>query len=147
MMTALLLPSALLLCALSGGALLLAIVRAGCLRGMGRRPMLGLSRATCLMARGGACQARGSAASRGLSSSSGVPLRVVRHGLDPRGAATAKAWPFSSLIDRPAEGGTVARCAHGGAGDSVETCSVLEELPVSPPGPPSRVPFPSLPTV
>lgn len=146
-MTALLLPSALLLCALGGGALLLAIVRVRCLRGMGRRPMLDLSRATCPTARDSACQARGSVVSSGLSSSSGVPLRVVRHGLDPRGAAPAKAWPFSSLIDRPAAGGTVPRCAHGGSGYSGETCSVLEELPVPPPGPLSRFPFPSLPTV
>ena len=146
-MAALLLPSALLLCALGGGALLLAIVRAACLRGMGQRPMLDVSRATYPMARGSACQARGSVVSRGLSSSSGVSLRVVRHGLDPRGAAPAKAWPFSSLIDRPAAGGTVARCAHGGAGYSGETCNVLEELPVSPPGPISCVPFPSLPSV
>ena len=104
MISALLVPSLLLVGVLLCGSALLAALRAVVLRGMGRRPMLSLSRAAYPTARGAAPLARLSSLSRLPSHSQGASRRVVRHRLDPRGAAPVKAWPFSSLINQPAAG-------------------------------------------
>lgn len=135
MISALLVPSALLAVVLGAGAVLLLAARAGCRRGMGRRPMLDLSRATYPAARSTASQARQLPASSQSMQGQGVPVRAVKHGDDPRGAAPAKAWPFSSLGDKRAGGAPALRCAHGDGVDSGETPRVLEELPLSQPLP------------
>lgn len=137
MISALLVPSALLAVVLGAGAVLLFAARAGCRRGMGRRPMLDLSRATYPTARSTASQARQLSPSSQSMQGQGVPLRWVKLVDDPRGAAPAKAWPFSSLGDNRAGGAPALRCAHGDDGYSGETPSVLEELAPSQPRPAS----------
>jgi len=104
MIGALLLPSLLLVGSVLCGCGLLLALRAAFLRGMGPRPMLGLSRAAYPTARGAAGLARLPSLSLQPSPSQGASRRVVRHSLDPRSAAPAKAWPFSSLINQPAAG-------------------------------------------
>ncbi len=104
MIGALLLPSLLLVGSVLCGWGRLRALRATFLRGMGLRPMLRLSRAAYHMARGTAGLARLSSLSLQPSHPQGASRRVVRHSLDPRSVAPAKAWPFSSLIDQPAAG-------------------------------------------
>lgn len=123
--TALLFPTVLLVAVLCIGAALL--------WGMGRRPMLGLSRATYPTARGRAPDARREQSSGSGQQKQGAAVRVVKHGDDPRGAALAQPWPFPSLRDKRASGAPACRCAHGGDGYSGEAPSALYELPTPQP--------------
>lgn len=108
MISALLLPTILLAAVLLAGAALLLVLRAAfdkaMARGMGHRPMFSLSRATYPMARSAGAPARPPSASPRTLHGQGAARRVVKQGEEPRGAAPAHAWPFSSLINTPAAG-------------------------------------------
>ncbi|ABM34150.1 hypothetical protein Aave_3599 [Paracidovorax citrulli AAC00-1] len=68
-------------------------------RGMGRRPMADLSRATCPMAPGGECPARRVDHASDVSVSGGDAGRRGKHGAGPRPAAPASPRPHSRLGD------------------------------------------------
>lgn len=114
MLSALALPTLLLAMVLCAGAAALVLVRSACLRGMGQRPMVGLSRAAGSSARGGAVLARRGTHSHCLPERCGDGRRWIEHGEEPRSAASAPALPHSSLINRPAAGAPLlplgARC-------------------------------------
>ena len=104
MVQALAFPSLALVVLLLAGLALLLTMRAACLRGMGRRPMSDLSRATGPTARGAECLARPLSASLQPLRQQGAARRVDKRSKVPRSAAPAEAWPPSSLINRPAAG-------------------------------------------
>lgn len=114
MLSALALPSLLLALVLCAGAVALLAVRSACLRGMGQRPMVGLSRAAGSSARGGALLARRGAYSHCTPQGRGDGRRRIEHSEEPRSAAYAPALPHSSLINRLAAGAPLlplgARC-------------------------------------
>lgn len=104
MMHALALPSLALAAVLTFGLGLLLALRTACLRGMGPRPMSDLSRATGPTARGIQHPARPLSASLLSLHLRAVTVRLHKRGPSSRGAVLAHAWPFSSLINRPAAG-------------------------------------------
>lgn len=104
MIGALLVPTVFLLLALVVGLAVLSVLRTECMRGMGLRPMLGLSRTTYPTARGAAGPVRPFFAAPPPSHWQGAARRVVKHSAEPRSKAPAQAWPFSSLINTPAAG-------------------------------------------
>lgn len=116
---ALLIPTLALCMVLLAGLALLLVLRTACLRGMGRRPMSDLSRATGPTARGTAWPARLLVDSLPPSHWQGAARRVDKRSADPRGAAPAKAWPFPSLINRPAAGAQLSPSLTVSNGDSV----------------------------
>lgn len=93
-------------------------------RGMGQRPMLNLSHATYPTARGAACPACGCQLRYRPTRQCGGGRRWVKHGDDPRGAASASPRPCSSLINRTSAAGVPAA-----PGYSAGKHSFLEELP------------------
>lgn len=97
MLPALAVPSLLLALVLAAGAGVLLVLRASCLRGMGQRPMLGLSRATYPTARGGECLARRDAHASDASATGGDAGRWDKHGAGPRPASPALPLPHSRL--------------------------------------------------
>ena len=96
--------TAALLCVLVAGLLAVLTARAIAVRGMGRGPMVGLTRATCPTRKGVERPARPLPASLRPSHPLGAALRVIRRSSEPRGAAPAKPWPFSSLDKQRAAG-------------------------------------------
>ena len=115
------------------------------LRGMGRRPMVGGSRATCPTALGGAPLARLPVVSLRPTVRQGAAGRVEGPGAQTRPVASDQACPDSRLRDKRAGGAPALRCAHGEGGNSGEKQSFLEELtPQLPrPGSPESITFSS----
>ena len=104
------------------------------LRGMGRRPMVGGSRATCPTALGGAPLARLPVVSLRPTFRQGAAGRVEGPGAQARPVASDQACPDSRLRDKRAGGAPALRCAHGEGGNSGEKQSFLEELTPQPLG-------------
>ncbi len=73
-------------------------------RGMGRRPMSTPRRATYPLQKALAGPARLPLAPLPLPHPHGAALRGIKRSKDPRGAALAHPWPFTSLINKTAAG-------------------------------------------
>lgn len=111
----------------------IAAARARAARGMGQRPMLDPSHPTFPNQGAGGELGCVSKFGAGLTQAQGDGGRAVGRSDDPRPLNLDQANPNSCLKHKRADGAPVLRSAHGDGGYSVETPSVLEELPPAPP--------------
>lgn len=107
----LLFPSALLFLLLGLLCVAILAIRRAVQRGMGRRPMSTLPRATYPPQMGSPAAARLTRSYPRTTHPHGAARREIKRSNDPRGAALVHPWPFTSLINRPAAG--AAGASHG----------------------------------